>query len=724
MAAGASIVHRIGLQGSADVLRQLNEIGAAGERSGARMAAGVDRATPRLGELNEAARHVSEGVERLRGAFGHLSEALPHAEGGFAQLRDAAGEFGGVLAKLSAVTVGLAGGLAGLADSAAKHAAEIFHASQRAGTSVENYQKLNFALRQTGAEGDAFERAVRMIAQAARHAGDELDKSQKQVGDGSQAAARRVAEAQETYSVSMARMRLRTDEFNQSVEESRKRGVSAAEAQRQVAAAQKLSASNALDAREANDRLNSSLAAAAEEQQHVSERLGNVTREAAGAAAAWNKIGVSLIDGAGKMRDPVAVFEDAADKIAQMRTQAERTQAAIELFGSRFGAQLVEALSKGKAGIQALGDEAVKLGVVLSGADVEAGVKFEESIRKLEDTAKATKDRLGLAVAPLFASVYGALAEALAKIQGPLAAGMQGLATMIKPIFDDIANALKGDADKVQNQFIMVMVEGFRALGLAIKVFWTIATDVISTIMGLFNGFAKVYDEAFGARLTGADIVAFVVALRGLVTVLAVLRSAFLLLTAAASPWTLAVLAISVAVLELIKHFETLKKIALEVGRAVAGALGMGGGAPAAAGASAADSGPPEGHAEGGEIHGPGSGTSDSILARLSDGEFVVNAMATKAFLPLLHAINGFRSPLASMAGAMAAPIAGGLPRFATGGLAVAGGDAGGRNIINLAIGNDRVDGLIANDAVANKLVSVARGRRIRSAGKRPSWDA
>ncbi len=46
--------------------------------------------------------------------------------------------------------------------------------------------------------------------------------------------------------------------------------------------------------------------------------------------------------------------------------------------------------------------------------------------------------------------------------------------------------------------------------------------------------------------------------------------------------------------------------------------------------------------AEGGLIDGPGTETSDSIPARLSKGEFVVKAKATKAFYPMLEAINNF----------------------------------------------------------------------------------
>lgn len=49
----------------------------------------------------------------------------------------------------------------------------------------------------------------------------------------------------------------------------------------------------------------------------------------------------------------------------------------------------------------------------------------------------------------------------------------------------------------------------------------------------------------------------------------------------------------------------------------------------------------------GGSVVGPGTGTSDSIPAMLSNGEYVINAAATAAFRPLLDAINyGARVPV------------------------------------------------------------------------------
>lgn len=51
------------------------------------------------------------------------------------------------------------------------------------------------------------------------------------------------------------------------------------------------------------------------------------------------------------------------------------------------------------------------------------------------------------------------------------------------------------------------------------------------------------------------------------------------------------------------------------------------------------------GFAGGGHIRGPGTGTSDSIPIMASNGEYMVNAKATRRYLPLLDAINSGKAP-------------------------------------------------------------------------------
>ena len=89
------------------------------------------------------------------------------------------------------------------------------------------------------------------------------------------------------------------------------------------------------------------------------------------------------------------------------------------------------------------------------------------------------------------------------------------------------------------------------------------------------------------------------------------------------------------------------------------------------------------GFADGGLISGPGSGTSDSIPARVSNGEFVMRAAAVRqpGVLPLLSMMNR----------GMGAPFLRGrsIPHFATGGL-VSAADAmqggGGRSEVHIGI--------------------------------------
>ncbi len=62
-------------------------------------------------------------------------------------------------------------------------------------------------------------------------------------------------------------------------------------------------------------------------------------------------------------------------------------------------------------------------------------------------------------------------------------------------------------------------------------------------------------------------------------------------------------------------------------------------------GTTGATAGATMGFATGGRIVGPGTGTSDSILARVSNGESIINARSTAKHWPIIQAINADRLP-------------------------------------------------------------------------------
>lgn len=142
-----------------------------------------------------------------------------------------------------------------------------------------------------------------------------------------------------------------------------------------------------------------------------------------------------------------------------------------------------------------------------------------------------------------------------------------------------------------------------------------------------------------------------------------------------------------------------------------------------AAGSSvgAAAAGTTAGFARGGLVRGGGSSTSDSIPARLSNGEFVMSARAVSNLgVGTLHALNGARGfalgGLVTLPGRLErAPL-----RLAGGGLVRAGGGHGAT--INLTIGGESFRGLSAPDEVAAHMQRFARGRQMTAGGTKPSW--
>jgi hypothetical protein len=126
------------------------------------------------------------------------------------------------------------------------------------------------------------------------------------------------------------------------------------------------------------------------------------------------------------------------------------------------------------------------------------------------------------------------------------------------------------------------------------------------------------------------------------------------------------------------------------------------------------------GMARGGYVHGPGSATSDSVLARLSRGEFVMNAAAVKHFgSQFFAALNALRRPPGFAAGGMV----GSLPRFAAGGMvpALAGN---GRNLGTLRLGlpDGTTHQVQTSEETVQALERVIRRQDAHSAGRKPSW--
>ncbi|MDP2431259.1 MAG: tape measure protein [Pseudomonadota bacterium] len=118
--------------------------------------------------------------------------------------------------------------------------------------------------------------------------------------------------------------------------------------------------------------------------------------------------------------------------------------------------------------------------------------------------------------------------------------------------------------------------------------------------------------------------------------------------------------------------------------------------------------------AAGGLITGPGTDTSDNILARLSPGEFVLRAAAVRRWgADKIAALNAGRMPAFAAGGLVTRAVAS-LPRFADGGLASAGA---GLQPINIILPGGKTLAALANPAEARDFAADLRREALKVRG-------
>lgn len=136
------------------------------------------------------------------------------------------------------------------------------------------------------------------------------------------------------------------------------------------------------------------------------------------------------------------------------------------------------------------------------------------------------------------------------------------------------------------------------------------------------------------------------------------------------------------------------------------------------------------GFAVGGMVRGPGTGTSDSIPAWLSNNEFVLRSAAVaKIPLGFLHALNSaqfdFAELLRRFMGSQMRFAAGGLvrqPKMSFSGLSLAG--AGGpTSSLTLVIGGDSFPGLSGPADTIQRLERAMKTKRLRSTGRGSPYE-
>lgn len=123
-----------------------------------------------------------------------------------------------------------------------------------------------------------------------------------------------------------------------------------------------------------------------------------LTKQMASGSDAFEKLGVSITDENGEMRNAVDVWYDSLSALSKVENATERDQLAMDLFG-KSAMDLSGIIDDGGAELRRLGEEAENTGLILSGEAVDAAVEFNDQVDRLKNTATQAFFSAGAALA-------------------------------------------------------------------------------------------------------------------------------------------------------------------------------------------------------------------------------------------------------------------------------------------------------------------------------------
>lgn len=158
-------------------------------------------------------------------------------------------------------------------------------------------------------------------------------------------------------------------------------------------------------------------------------------------ADTFKKLGVSVVDAQGNVRQSKDVFLDAAEAISKMQDGAIKTDLAMKLFGKSAGPELIPFLNQGKEGIRALKEEAQEMGAVVSTEMAEQSAQFNDNLAKMDYAAKGVWNSITTGLLPSLNNLASATVDSTKKLDG-----FQNIGKMVGKTLEGMAIGANGVA--------------------------------------------------------------------------------------------------------------------------------------------------------------------------------------------------------------------------------------------------------------------------------------
>ena len=147
----------------------------------------------------------------------------------------------------------------------------------------------------------------------------------------------------------------------------------------------------------------------------MSKMRRSMTSDSAKSAEAFARIGVSVRDSSGQLRDSSTVFYEVLQGLSRVGNETERDALAMDIFG-RSADQLAGIVDDGGAALKALGQEAEDMGLILDEQTLGSLNAFNDQLDQLKAQATAEIVSAGASALEALSPVLNIIIEAVGKI--------------------------------------------------------------------------------------------------------------------------------------------------------------------------------------------------------------------------------------------------------------------------------------------------------------------
>jgi len=172
-------------------------------------------------------------------------------------------------------------------------------------------------------------------------------------------------------------------------------------------------------------------------------------------ADAYAKLGISVADSNGQLRDSETVYWETIDALGKISNETERDALAMQIFG-KSAQELNPLIAQGSAGIAALTEEAKRMGAVLSEESIEKLGAFDDSVQRLKQGSEAAQRVMGTVLLPQLQT----LADDGVSLLGDFTSGLVEAGDDFDKISEVIGNTVGGLVDMIMENLPRIIQVG------------------------------------------------------------------------------------------------------------------------------------------------------------------------------------------------------------------------------------------------------------------------